>query len=219
MGGDVYSQAAASAGDLLRFPLILATFAIGFSLGGLLALLIAPVLRKRSGAAPEVIYKAIREDLDEALKTPGPNSIAKARALQRTINQYLGPVRALNADTTKMFADLEAAIEGKVKPPTPPAGHPSARGAGPAAAAASAAAGGAAAAVASIGQTEVAILATPAAAERAATTKEQVRMVRDALEALNEYWASKTVVGRLDAAQQALQKPPPLPPKPPAAHH
>jgi|WetSurMetagenome_2_1015567.scaffolds.fasta_scaffold154580_1 hypothetical protein len=222
MDESVYIQTAGVAGEVPMRWLIVASMLVMFLAAACLVLIWAlHRLRARMNASPTVIHDAVRKALNDALFTPGPASISKASALLGTLDRYLGPVLTLGGDVSKLVGDLKTALDGK---PKPPAGHPATppTGASPIGASASAAAAGAAAAAASaaaaaIGPGGLAVVTAPAPAP---STKEQVRQVREALEAFDDYWRKDRVLALLTRAQKALAFAPPLP-KPPhgGAHH
>ena len=221
MGEDGYIQTAVAAGEVPMRWLIVASMLVMILAAACLVMVWALCrLRARMKASPSVIHDAIRKALDDALRTSGPASFAKASALLGTVERYLGPVLTLGGDAGKLIGELKAALDGKAKAPAGPPAATQPATAAIGAAAASAAAGGAAAAAASVGPAGLTVVTAPAPAS-APSTKDQVRQVREALEAFDDYWRKDRVLALLTRAQQALAFAPPLPPPPHGAggHH
>jgi hypothetical protein len=157
----------------------------------------------RIWSSPWKILIEVRKSLDSALGTPGPRSIAAAQKLYDTIQLYLGPVLELNGAASRIMGQLKSALDGKVKEEhVAHAISHSQVAPGPGAAVASVT--GAAAAIVAVAPTDMTAAGHGPPAERPASTKEQVRQVREALEAFNDFWVVATAIPLLRRAQRAV---------------
>lgn len=182
----------------------------------------------------KVIFDAVRARLNGALLATGEQVFAPARTLMETIDLYLGPVLLLMGGLSPPAQQLRKALtttqkEVEVKHEAPPTAHngatiiltPPLATAGGAAAATG---GGAVASAATDAGGGIHIYKTASAGEPAKdghktgegghgavekkkvdlTLKEQARNVREALEALSEYWQEDRVKDQIAKAQKAL---------------
>lgn len=173
--------------------------------------------------APGIIYHAVRRQIDIALIATGEKAFGPVRTLLETIDAYLGPVLAL-AGGGSMIASIgklkSAMHTTKRKPdshgPAHSEGHSVHTAGGP---------GNAVAAVAAAGGVTVQVVQPPQASEHdkshgaghgaahgaghgghelELSSRERALAVREALEALAEYWQKERVERDLTAAQGAL---------------
>lgn len=189
---------------------------IGALLGALIHFLWSNFVKWR---ARHVIYSAIYDRLDIALRATGASTITAAQNLYDTVQLYLGPVLELNSGAGKAIDRLKKALDGRIRDPasvavmvthTAPGGSAAstaatssaAAGAGAASSAAAAAAAGAA------GGSQYSVVtlppAPPAPPERDASTREQMVEVRLALETFAAFWIEAAIKRKLRRAQQAL---------------
>jgi hypothetical protein len=163
--------------------------------------------------APEIIFHAIRRQIDIALMATGERAFAPVGRLIETINAYLGPVLKLSdgkvslGDTIHRLKRALSTERRKVKVE----GHGSAAGAPTVIIA-----GGGAVATASASVGGVQVVELPGHGgghghghheefkDVELSARERALAVREALEALSDYWQRERVEGDLRAAQQAL---------------
>lgn len=172
------------------------------------------------GKAPELIFAAIRKRIDIALMATGERAIGPAEQLVATAELYLGPVLLFAVGFGSLFQGLRKALATYSVEEEPKHGHHAAPvaatpGIGPFIFVTPPGGGATASATATSGPAGGNVQVVSPSAEhghsahghkvkRDLTPKERARAIREALEALSDYWQKDRVEGQIKAMQDCL---------------